>query len=115
MNPDEKAVFSTALEVLEDGKAVDPILLDLRELTTMADYFLIAHGNNTKQVQALAGSLEEKLKGRLGLSPHHIEGMAAAQWILMDYGFFLVHLFLEAKREYYGLERIWMDAPKVVP
>lgn len=115
MNPEEKKIFTAAIEVLEVGKAENVVLMDMKELTTMADFFLIAHGNNTKQVQALAGRLQEQLRSSFGLTPHHVEGLAKAQWVLMDYGYFLVHLFLEEKREYYGLEQIWMDAPRLSP
>ncbi len=101
------------MEVLDDGKAVDPVLLDLRELTAMTDYFLVAHGSNTRQVQALARSIGETLKQRFEIKSHHVEGLSGGAWVLMDFGFFIVHLFLEEKREFYSLERIWMDAPRV--
>ena len=115
MDPDEKKMFAAAIEVLEEGKAEDVVLMDMKELTAMADFFLIAHGDNIKQVQALANHLQEKLRSDFSLAPHHVEGLAKAQWVLMDYGYFLVHLFLEEKREYYGLEQIWMDAPRLSP
>ena len=108
-------VLSAVLGALEEGKAVDPVVLDLQKLTAMTDYFVIAHGKNVRQVQALARQIEERLAKDHGLKPHHVEGLAAAQWALMDYGFFIVHLFLEEKRAYYSLERIWMDAPRVAP
>ncbi len=109
----EKEILLKVIEVLEDGKALDPILLDLRALTTMTDYFLVAHGTNTRQVQALARSVDEALKESFGTKCHHMEGLSGGMWVLMDCGFFIVHLFLEEKREYYSLERIWMDAPRV--
>lgn len=113
MKTEDKKFIRKALALLEDGKAVDPVVMDLRKLTTMTDYFVIAHGTNSRQVQALARSLEEGLAESLSLRPHHIEGLSGGQWILMDYGFFIIHLLLEDKRGYYSLERIWMDAPRV--
>ena len=115
LDPEDKKIFESALDVLEEGKAENPVLMDMKELTTMADYFLIAHGNNTRQVQALADHLQEKLRSEFKIVPHHIEGLGKGQWVLMDYGYFIVHLFLEEKREYYSLERIWMDAPRISP
>lgn len=115
MERDDKEVLSRIVSILEDGKAVDPVVLELQGLTTMTDFFVIAHGTNTRQVQALARAVEEGLKGGLGIHAHHVEGVTPGQWVLMDYGHFIVHLFLEDKRGYYGLERIWMDAPRVSP
>ena len=115
MAADEMALVKEILQVLDDGKAVDPQVLDLRKLTTMADYFVIAHGLNTRQVQALSKDLQERLAEILSLKPHHVEGMSLGHWVLLDYGWVIVHLFLEDKRSYYSLERIWMDAPRVAP
>jgi ribosome-associated protein len=112
---EDKKFIKKVLAILEDGKAVDPVVMDLRKLTAMTDYFVVAHGGNTRQVQALARALEGGMAETFSLKPHHIEGLAGGQWILMDYGFFIVHLFLEDKRGYYSLERIWMDAPRVEP
>lgn len=109
------ALLKAFLEALADAKAEDPVILDLRGLTAMTDYFVIAHGRNSRQVQAMARSIEEKLHTELKRKPHHVEGLGPAQWVLMDYGDFIAHLFLEDKRAYYGLERIWMDAPRVLP
>lgn len=112
---DEMELVKAVLRVLEDGKAVDPQVLDLRKLTTMADYFVIAHGTNTRQVQALGKEVQERLRETHLVKPHHVEGMALGHWVLLDYGTVIVHLFLEDKRSYYSLERIWMDAPRVSP
>jgi ribosome-associated protein len=112
---EEGRVLSAVLAALEEGKALDPVVLDLQKLTAMTDYFVIAHGTNVRQVQALARQVEERLAKDHGMKPHHVEGLAAAQWALLDYGYFIVHLFLEEKRGYYSLERIWMDAPRIAP
>ena len=115
MRVDENEVLKKIREVLEDGKAKDIVVMDLGKLTAMTDFFVIAHGGNTRQVQALAKAVEEDLGRAFQLKPHHIEGLSAGQWVLMDYGFVILHLFLEDRRGYYSLERIWMDAPRVVP
>jgi len=110
---EDKKFIKRVLALLDDGKAIDPLVMDLRKLTTMTDYFVIAHGVNTRQVQALARSVEYGLGTTFSLKPHHLEGFAGGLWVLLDYGFFIVHIFLEEKRSYYSLERIWMDAPRV--
>ena len=115
MKAEDKKLVAAMLDALSDIKAEDPAVLDLRKLTTMTDYFLIAHGRNTRQVQAMAKAIEERLKEEFNTKPHHIEGSGQGQWILMDYGDVIAHLFLDEKRTYYGLERIWMDAPRVTP
>ncbi len=115
MTQEDKEILKLVIRSLEDGKAGEPVILDLRSLTTMTDYFVLAHGTNTRQVQAMARDIEEVLKTKAGLKPHHVEGLAAAQWVLMDYGHFIVHLFLSERRGYYDLERIWMDAPRITP
>ena len=109
----EKKIVQAALEALEDLKAENPVVLDLRKLTSMTDYFLVAHGTNDRQVQAMARAVEGRLAEVFEVKPHHIEGLAAARWVLMDYGDFIVHLFLREQREHYGIERIWVDAPRV--
>ncbi len=113
MTTDERRALAAALQALADAKAEDPVLLDLTGLTTMTDYFLVAHGTNARQVHAMSRRVEEALREGCGLKPHHVEGAGPSQWILMDYGFVILHLFLEEKRGYYNLERIWMDAPRV--
>ncbi len=114
MRADDKVILARMAEVLSDGKAFDPVILDLMKVTTMTDYFVIAHGSNTRQVQALARDLEERLAADLKVKPHHVEGATQGHWVLMDYGSIIVHIFLDEKRAYYGLERIWMDAPRVI-
>ncbi len=113
MTKQEREALASALEAIADAKGEDPVILNLGGLTAMTDYFVIAHGSNTRQVQAMTKRVEETVRDRCGIKPHHVEGAGPAQWVLMDYGFFIVHLFIEGKRGYYSLERIWMDAPRV--
>jgi ribosome-associated protein len=95
-----------------DKKAYDLLLLDVSGLTSLADFFLICTGRSDTQVQAIAQSVEESL-GTLGRKPRMVEGMSGGQWVLLDYGDVVVHIFLESVREFYDLERLWMRAPIV--
>jgi ribosome-associated protein len=87
-------------------------VLDVREVTSFADYFVICSGTNPRQIQAIADEVEHKLKDK-GEYPASIEGYDNAEWVLVDYGDFLVHIFSQKARVYYELERLWRDA-KVV-
>jgi ribosome-associated protein len=95
-----------------DRKAYDLVLLEVSELTSLADYFLICTGRSDTQVQAIASSIEEALKG-LGIRPLSIEGFSRGQWAILDYGDVVVHVFYEPVREFYDLERFWSRAPRV--
>ena len=98
-----------AVRAAEAKKAVDLRVLDLREVTTLADYFVICSGTNPKQIQAIADEIVMTLKRR-GERAGSIEGYEGADWILIDYGDLLVHVFSERAREYYDLERLWRHA-----
>ncbi len=93
-------------------KAQDIRVLDLREITSFADYFVICHGTNPRQIQAISDAVGENLAG-IGERPLSIEGYDNAEWILMDYGDFLVHVFSEKARDYYALERLLRHAKDV--
>ena len=103
-----------AIEALEDKKAEDIRVIDISEVTVIADYFIIAGGNNRSQIQALCDSVEEKL-GRAGTPVKQIEGYDTANWILMDFGDVIVHIFDRENRLLYDLERIWRDGKQVDP
>lgn len=109
---DIRARVRAAVAGAIDTKAEDVRVRHLEPVTSFADYFVIASGTNERQVQAIANAVEEKLR-ELAVKPLHVEGYAAAQWILLDYGDFLVHALLEERRAHYGLERLWRDAPEV--
>ncbi len=102
-----------AIKCASDKKAFDLIALDLREIASFADYFIIAGGANTRQVQAISDEINEQLKKQLKVKALRIEGYAAGEWILLDYGDFIVHVFEEKAREFYDLARLWRDAKKV--
>lgn len=107
-----KEMARLAVEALEDKKAVDVRILNIEEISTLADYFIIASGNNRNQVQAMADNVEETL-GRAGHQAKQIEGYQNANWILLDYGDVVIHLFDEENRLFYDLERIWRDGHEV--
>ena len=95
-----------------DKQADDLLVLDVRELTSIADYFIICSGNTSRQVKAIVDEIDYQLsKGRT--YPHHVEGVPECRWVLMDYGDIVVHVFDTETREYYDLEGLWGDAHKV--
>lgn len=102
----------TALRAASDKKALEMVVLDLREVANFTDYFLITSGNNVRQVQAIADEVVEQLK-KQGTRAARIEGYQTAEWILVDYGDFVVHVFEDKARRFYDLERLWRDAVRV--
>jgi len=86
------------------------VVLDLRGLSDVTDYFIICSGTSDRQVHAIARSIEERLLVELRMKPKHVEGLQTADWILMDYVDFVVHVFQEERRRFYRLERLWGDA-----
>ena len=102
----------TALKAASDKKALNLIVLDLVEVASFTDFFLITSGTNTRQVQAISDGIEEELR-KNGTRPSRIEGYNTAEWILMDYGDFVIHIFEQKAREFYDLERLWRDARRI--
>jgi len=96
-----------------DKKARDVLILDLRGLTIIADYFVICSGESTTHVRAIVEGVEEKSK-KIGLKPPGIEGLNYSHWVLMDFGDVIVHIFEERTRDFYELEKLWMDAERVL-
>ena len=107
-----KEMTKLAIAVLEDKKANDVRVIDIAGVSVIADYFVIASGSNTNQVQAMADSVREAL-GRAGHEPRQVEGYGSANWILMDYNDIIVHIFSDESRTFYDLERIWRDGKEV--
>lgn len=101
-----------AVELLKDKKGKDIRLLDIHEVSTLSDYFIIATGNSTTQLQAMSDELEDKFK-LAGHKMHHKEGFRNGKWILLDFGNIIVHLFHDEERQFYNIERIWVDAKPV--
>ena len=107
-----KEVAVLAVEALEDKKGEDISIIDISEVSVIADYFIIAGGNNKSQIQALSDAVDEKL-GRAGLPLKQIEGYNNANWILLDFGDIIVHIFDKENRLFYDLERIWRDGKRI--
>jgi ribosome-associated protein len=101
-----------ALALALDKKALEPILLDVRQLCSFTNYQLILSGRSDRQVDAIAESIEVGLKGE-GLRALSSEGARSGQWALLDYGDFVVHVFVHAAREHYDIEGLWNDAPRL--
>lgn len=110
---DPAALGHRIVDVASDKKASDIVLLRTAELTTMADYFVICSGRSDRQIQALAGAIVDELRDE-GIKPLGIEGQASGRWVLIDYGAVIVHVFAPDERDYYGLERLWSQAQRVV-
>lgn len=102
-----------ALSAASEKKALDPVVLDLREIASFTDYFVITSGTNARQVQAVANEVVEQLK-KQGTRAARMEGYNTGEWILLDYGDFIVHVFDNKARQFYDLERLWRDAVRVV-
>jgi ribosome-associated protein len=96
-----------------EKKAFDLVALDLREIASFTEFFIVASGANQRQVQAIADEIEEQLKKQSNSRPVRTEGYTTAEWVLMDYGDFIVHIFEKNAREFYDLERLWRDARRV--
>jgi ribosome-associated protein len=101
-----------ALSAASDKKAINSVVLDLREIASFTDYFLIMSGANERQVQAISDEIVETLK-KAGTAAARVEGYKTAEWILLDYGDFVVHVFDERARKFYDLERLWRESQRV--
>lgn len=101
-----------ALSAAGEKKANDTVVLDLREIASFTDYFVITSGTNERQVQAISDGIVETLK-KAGTPAARVEGYKSAEWILLDYGDFLVHVFDEKARKFYDLERLWRESKRV--
>ena len=106
------AEVSRAVRAALDKKAVDVVVLDLRNTPAFTDYFVLCSGLNQRQVKAIADAVEEALRAAR-VRPAHVEGYDRAEWILMDFFTFIVHVFTPQTREFYSLERLWGDADRI--
>ena len=102
-----------AARVADENKGQDVIVLDLRELTCIFDYFVIASGTSRRQLHAISEEIDHKLQKELNDKRMGIEGYAESSWILLDYGTIVVHLFEQDTRDYYGIEKLWGEARRV--
>jgi len=102
-----------ALHCADEKKGIGITALDLREIASFTDFFIVVSGLNTRQVQAISDEIDEQLKKQLKTKPLRIEGYSSGEWVLLDYGDFVVHIFENKARDFYDLERLWRDAKKV--
>lgn len=109
---ESREMAKLAIQALEDKKAEDIRVIDISEVSVVADYFLIASGNNRSQIQAMADNVQETL-GKAGFEMRQVEGYGTANWILMDFGDVIVHIFDKENRLFYNLERIWRDGKAI--
>src|ERR1700684_921533 len=113
---DLKKQVAEAIEGCLEKKAEELTLLELDQASgAFTDYFVVCSGTNPRQVQAISDEVELRLKKKLGLYPHQIEGYKQAEWILLDYVDFVVHVFNEKARKFYDLERLWKSAKRLEP
>jgi ribosome-associated protein len=101
-----------ALHAASEKKALEPVVLDLRDIASFTDYFVIVSGANERQVQAISDEVYESLK-KSGHPAARVEGYKTAEWILLDYGDFVVHVFEQKARKFYDLERLWRESKRV--
>jgi len=106
------ADLKRGIEAALDKKAIDLVVLDLRKTSAFTDFFVICTGTNPRQVQAIADAVQDTLK-KDGIRPALVEGFDRAEWILVDYFDFIVHVFSPSTREFYSLERLWGDAERL--
>ena len=102
------------LRIIQERKAINPVLVEVGGLTSVTDYFLIASGNSSRQIQAISKHLQRRMREE-GFRPYGIEGEREGHWVLMDFGDVVIHLFYEPVREFYDLEGLWADAPRIHP
>ena len=109
---DLSAEVARAVEVARDRKARDLVVLDLREISSATDFFVLATGTSDIHVRGIAEHIIEELK-KEAVRPDHVEGLRGGRWVLIDYIDFVVHVFHPAARDFYQLERLWGDAPQL--
>jgi ribosome-associated protein len=109
MNPEQ--IARTVAELASDGKALDIVQLDLRGLTSVADYFVICTGRSDRQVRAIHDRIHQGMKSDHEMLPTRVEGLTQSEWVLLDYADVIVHVFTPDTREYYRLEQLWGEAP----
>ena len=106
----DKALLCT--KIIKERKAINPILLDLAGLTSITDYFIVASGASNRQVQAISKHVMRRMREQ-GFRAYGVEGEQEGHWVLMDYGDVIIHIFYQPVREFYDLEGLWTEAPRV--
>ncbi len=115
MNFESIDLMSKVFHVLDDKLALQLEAMKVGEVSIIADYFVIATGRTTAHTKALYEYVDEAVKNEYGIDPIRVEGADASRWIVMDYGSVIVHIFCQEDREFYGLDKLWAEAPKVEP
>ena len=108
-----KEIAMTAVRALDEKKGQEISAIEITDLTTLADYFVIATGTSNTQINALCGAVEKALKEQAGEDPLRREGYRDGTWVLLDYGSVVVHVFSQEAREFYSLEHLWKDGKPV--
>jgi len=108
------AALKAAFKAIDDKFGFDVVMLDIREVSVLSDYFIIASANNPPQLKAIADAVQEEMR-KIGQKLTHSEGVTSARWVLLDFSGITVHLFCQEDREYYKLELLWGDAKVVLP
>ena len=111
IEPEELA--KSCAQLASDKKAEGILVLDLREISTFTDFFVICSGTSEPHLKAIAGEIETRLREDCGLRPAAVDGFPASQWIVLDYLQVIVHVFHQEKRDFYSLEDLWSDAPRL--
>ena len=111
--PEALGLARQCVAAAEDKKALEPVILDLREISTITDYLVICSAQSEPQIKAIANGVEQALKETLDRRPLAVDGFPTSQWIVIDYGEVMCHIFHENKRGHYALEDLWSDAPQV--
>ena len=111
--PEALILARQCIAAAEDKKAADPVILDLRAISTITDYLVICSAQSEPQLKAIANGVEQALKENLARHPLAVDGFPTSQWIVIDYGDVMFHIFHEQKRPVYALEDLWSDAPQV--
>ncbi len=109
-NSKKKAIKAAKIAI--DKKAKDIVVLELKDLSTITDYFIICSGENPAQIKAIAETIKDNFS-KNKISPIGIEGLDFARWVLVDYGDIIIHIFSEETRAFYELEKLWIDAPRI--
>jgi ribosome-associated protein len=110
MEAQDKALL--CMKIIKERKALDPVLFEVGKLSSIADFFLIASGHSSRQVQAITRHVSERMRQE-GFKPYGVEGLQEGHWVLMDYGDVVIHLFYQPVRETYDLEGLWIEAPRI--
>jgi ribosome-associated protein len=114
LDPDVlRAAVLTAARAADDKKADDVVVLDVGDVLSITGWFVITSGANPRQVRTIAEEVEAKVKAEHGIAPLRVEGLDGLRWVLLDYGDFVVHVFSDEAREFYAIEDIWGDAPRL--